>query len=200
MTREYCAQCKKVINACYCDKLHHYSIDSHIIILQHPTETTHTLGTARIAKLSLDNCEIITGEDFQNDKRLISICKRDDTYLVFPTLDEQNKKISLKNNSTKPKTLIFLDGTWKKAKKILFSNPFLEDIPRLVLNPEKQSLYTLRKAPKENYISTLEAIVESIYEVENKDISLTLETLRYIEKFQISKMSKGIYGNNDTDD
>lgn len=188
MTRKYCPNCEKAIAACFCHKLAKYSIDSHIIILRHPTEKGHPLGTAKIAELSLDNCKVFTGENFIDHQELNKILKDEDCYLVFPT--DQTNSIVEKTTHKRNKTFIFLDGTWKKAKKILYTNPQLEKLPKLSLTPSLPSNYILRKEPKPNYVSTLEAICECIKIYEQKDISNTLNTLKYIQDFQIDKMGK----------
>lgn len=186
MSRTYCPKCEKAISACFCHKLNNYSIDSQIIILRHPTEKGHPLGTAKIAELSLNKCQIITGEDFNHDDELNKILNKKICFLVFPT--EGNQAAPKDFISAKNKTFIFIDGTWKKAKKILYTNPRLRELPTINLAPKNPSQYILRKGPKEEYVSTLEAICECISEFEGKDIFKTLDTLKYIQDFQIEKM------------
>lgn len=186
MSRNYCPNCEKATAACFCHKLHQYSIDSQIIILRHPSEKGHPLGTAKIAELSLDNCKVITAEEFKNNLELTQAIKDHESYLVFPTQNEQPSRPI--NESTKKKLYIFIDGTWKKAKKILYMNPFLNDLPTISLTPSDRSKYILRKVPKDNYISTLEAICECLRQYDDKDISGTLNTLKHIQDFQIQKM------------
>lgn len=186
MSRTYCPKCEKAIAACFCHKLDEYSIDSQIIILRHPTEKGHPLGTAKIAELSLNKCKTITAEDFTQNDELNELLSKEKCYLVFPTDSEQD--LTNKTSSDKKKTFIFIDGTWKKAKKILYLNPKLSKLPTISIKPSTPSRYVLRKEPKENYLSTLEAICECVMKFEGKDIFKTLDTLKYIQDFQIEKM------------
>lgn len=194
MTREYCPQCDKAIQACFCHKLNKFTIDSQIIILQHPTEKGHPLGTAKIAELSLDKCKIIEGEDFSNNKQLNSILQNKNCCLVFPKLE--NPKDQERFSFQDIQTYIVIDGTWKKAKKILFLNPQLEQLPRLSIQSYQKSNYILRKEPKENYLSTLEATIEVLKIVENKDTTSMLEILKFIQDFQIEKMGLETFKHN----
>lgn len=193
MSREYCFHCTKPINACFCHKIHQYSTDSQIIILQHPTEKGHPLGTAQIAKLSFDKCQIFAGEDFSNHQAINQMIKNQNCFLVFPenSLESPNTAMPKKNC-----TLIFLDGTWRKCKKMLFISKNLQQLPRISFKPTSTSRYVLRKQPSSNYLSTLEAICSTIKIVEGKDVSQTLETLDYIQKYQIEKMGQERFENN----
>jgi DTW domain-containing protein YfiP len=58
--------------------------------------------------------------------------------------------------------LIVPDGTWRKARKLLYLNPLLEALPRVTLWAVAPSRYRLRKAPEPGALSTLEAVVEAL--------------------------------------
>jgi DTW domain-containing protein YfiP len=53
--------------------------------------------------------------------------------------------------------LIIIDGTWRKSRKILIKNPYLQTLPRLMLNDLPAGQYSIRKARKLHQLSTLEA-------------------------------------------
>ena len=195
MKRKNCSYCLKALHACFCHKINHYSTNSKIIILQHPTEVGHPLGTAQIAKLSLENCVIFVGENFSNYAELKKIIDEENCYLVFPNNENNHKKIE-SHHLAKTKTFIFIDGTWKKAQKILFINPWLKELPTLTLRPDTPSRYILRKAPQQFYLSTLEAICLTIKDYEDKDISQSLEVLDYIQNFQVEKMGDETFKKN----
>ena len=177
---------------CYCHQIKHYNIDSQIIILQHPTETKHPLNSAKIAELSLDPCKIIIGEDFADNAELKEILNNNHCALVFPS----DKNIVATSHFKKFNKFIFIDGTWKKAKKILYRNPKLADLPRLEINANIKSKYKIRKVPKDGYLSTLEAICYTIHQSENKNIFDTVETLEFIQQKQIEKMGADTFKKN----
>ena len=57
--------------------------------------------------------------------------------------------------------VIVLDGTWSQAKTLWWRNAWLLGLPRLVLTPREPSMYgRLRKEPRRDYVSTLEAIAD----------------------------------------
>jgi len=55
--------------------------------------------------------------------------------------------------------IIVLDGTWSQAKTLWWRNAWLLKLPRVVLKPREPSIYgRLRKEPRKEWVSTLEAI------------------------------------------
>lgn len=69
--------------------------------------------------------------------------------------------------------IILLDGSWSQAKALWWRNPWLLKTQRLLLVPEKRSLYgKLRKEPRKESVSTLEATAQCLdYLGENSAIS-----------------------------
>lgn len=190
--REFCPHCSKTINACYCHKITKFNNLSKIIILQHPSETKHALNTARIAALSFKNCEIITGEDFTLHNRLNSILQANDCYLLFPS-DAAQTVSAFKEKQI---TLIVLDGSWKKAKKIFYLSKNLHSLPKLQLPSGLKSRYRLRKQPTSGFLSTIEAITYSLNTIEGKDYSKAFLAFDYMIEYQIKKMGAIIYKQN----
>ena len=60
-----------------------------------------------------------------------------------------------------------LDATWRKSLRLLKSHPLLEALPRIALHPRTESAYApLRKAPRAQQLSTLEAVCEALASLE----------------------------------
>ena len=62
--------------------------------------------------------------------------------------------------------LIVIDGTWRKSRKILCKNPYLQTLPRLVLDDLPAGQYSIRKARKPHQLSTLEAATAALAQLE----------------------------------
>ena len=63
--------------------------------------------------------------------------------------------------------IVLLDGTWSQAKTLWWRNPWLLKLPRLVLNPpEPARLGRLRREPRPEALSTLEAAALVLRHVE----------------------------------
>ncbi|WOL04922.1 hypothetical protein Cni_G13645 [Canna indica] len=82
--------------------------------------------------------------------------------LLFPS----DKAISLKAVDFEVRHLVVLDGTWAKAKRIYHENPWLQLLPHLKLDLERESLYAeVRQEPKAGCFSTIESIVCAMKEL-----------------------------------
>jgi len=80
--------------------------------------------------------------------------------------------------------------TWKKAFKMYMLSENLQSVPKVSFKTITKSKYILRKEPKENYLSTIEAISFALKELENIDELIPLKSLDYIQDFQIKKMGE----------
>ncbi len=117
-------------------------------------------GTGRLLHLCLKNSQIFVGETFDDQQRGEILGEQNsDCLLLFPSpIDDTQAQASLDTHtaSTHKRRVILLDGTWRKARKMLKLNPWLETLPRLNL-PPTDSIYRIRKAQKPGQLSTLEA-------------------------------------------
>lgn len=59
--------------------------------------------------------------------------------------------------------IVVLDGSWSQAKALWWRNAWVLKHPRLILRPREPSLYgKLRKEPRRDYVSTLEAVADAL--------------------------------------
>ena len=58
--------------------------------------------------------------------------------------------------------LIIIDATWRKSRKMLFVNPWLQTLPRLALHSPPVSQYRVRRAHRADQLSTFEAACEAL--------------------------------------
>jgi len=174
--RVICNACFKALPACICATIKSLDNLYCLHILQDPSEEKKALGTARILALSLVKCKITVGEKF--DPSLFDL---NNTYLLFPSEDAiaatdicQDPSLGIDNNSQ----FILLDGSWKKAYKLLMSNRFLQELPKIAINVSEKSRYRIRKSPREDGLKPL------------------LDSFDYMIDYQISCMPAGIYQHN----
>lgn len=79
----------------------------------------------------------------------------DDIALVYPALEGET--VSAPDKFSK---YIILDGTWQEARKIVNRSPYLQDLPKVMLNSSAPSRYTLRRNQKEQGLCTAECVIE----------------------------------------
>jgi DTW domain-containing protein len=145
--------------------------DVEVLILQHPQEVLETKGTARLLHLSLPNSKISAGEIF--DESILISSKQ--SILLYPVTQEDNSLGISKPPELNPARLddlnnirlIIIDGTWRKSRKILCNNLYLQTLPRLILTDLPAGQYTIRKARKPHQLSTLEAACAALAQLED---------------------------------
>lgn len=197
----YCSQCGKSRKACICQWIVPLANEVELIILQHTSEEHRPLGTARILNLSLNHCTCLIGEDFSNNEALNTLLE-DDAYQHF-ILYPSEHSLCLSELATVGATvdkkirLILLDGTWKKAYKMWQLSTNLHSTPTVKLPEDLQGHYTIRKAPSNNSLSTVEAGFHALSLMESgKDFTPLLTAFEKMIEFQIAQMPPGVFEKN----
>lgn len=129
-------------------------------VLQHPRERFHAIGTARIVELGLARSRIVVPRDcFTRSLEQRFDCAPG-TGVLFPAPDA--RFLEDLEPGEHPPGLIVLDGTWSQARALHRENPWLHDLPHFSLRPLEPTRYRIRKAPRPEYVSTLEAVVRAL--------------------------------------
>lgn len=162
MPRPTCTDCLRPLSDCYCDHL--VSIDNRIevLIIQHPSETDHPYNTGRMANLSLSRCELVVHELIPSTlKQRLQDMK---SVLLFPELDWLAEA---RPRSGTVQQLVVIDASWNKAKRILHTNAWLQELPRLSLNNPETSRYgAIRKSRLDASLSTIEAVAAGLQQLD----------------------------------
>lgn len=183
----------------------------------HPKESKkQRTGTGRLCKISMKDCEIIEGIDFSENARLNELLNNPEYFpvVMYPGPDALTARspelLSLIKNPSEDKSTslttrkllpILIDGTWFCAKKIIQKNPALLSLPKVSFYGKYTSIFTFKKEPEPEYISTLETCYYFIKELqENKIISAEIDpeplmnVFKQMIKFQLQAENERIMG------
>lgn len=149
--------------ACICELVRPVDNRTRVVIVQHPKETRHPFGTARIAKLGLRNFKLIVAQRDGDGVITSDDPKLEGAALLYPGPDS-----TLISELTAPvRSLVVVDGTWPMSRKLLRETPWMGALPRVALAPPRPGNYRIRKAKRpEVQISTVEAIAFALHELE----------------------------------
>jgi DTW domain-containing protein YfiP len=153
-----CEACRRPLSVCYCAHVTKIATRTRVVILQHPRERDVPINTARIASLCLPDAELAVGVRWEGTSvlaRALSDPSRP-AALLYPGVGAIDVEAS---PPAGPITLVAIDGTWWQAKKVLRENPTLAALPRYAFRPPRESEYRIRREPREDYVSTIEALV-----------------------------------------
>ena len=192
MPRPQCPRCARPASHCLCSLIPTMESRVPVLILQHPSEASHALNTARLAVLGLSNAELLVGETFE------ASLFPPGSYLLFPG-DDAAPAESLRG-SGRIERLVVPDGTWRKARKLLHLNPHLAALPRVSLPVGLVSRYRVRKAPMPGALSTLEAVVTALNLLENTErFDALLQPFEALVEGQIQAMGDDVFRRNHAD-
>ncbi len=194
MPRPVCSQCLRPPKVCYCHTIHNISNQWPVYILQHPKESSHAIGTARIAQLSLEHCHTVVAATPEENTAFVELITKTQPLLVYPG-EESRPVAELDKQALRP--LLFLDGSWRKTRRMLHESSLLASLPRVSM-PMPVSRYKIRKEPVPEAVSTVEAITEvlGLLEQDSDRYHPLLTTMDWIIAQQIDNMGQDIYRNN----
>jgi DTW domain-containing protein YfiP len=173
--RAYCTTCHYPLKTCLCEFVSAVTSRHQIIIMQHPSEVSQAKGTAKLVDLSMTQASIVVGETASNFAPLKQQIEQQleqkiqPYYLVYPQPHRQ--AVETIGKSLPDSTLIFLDGSWAKAYKILQLNPWLLQLPALTFEQAPKTAYKIRKAPRSDSLSTIESVAYCLDHLDNTDTS-----------------------------
>ena len=115
------------------------------------------IGTGRMASLCLEGASLHHGVSFEGDAAVRAALG--DPARPAALLWPGEGAIDLASSPPAgPITLVVVDGTWAQAKKVVRVNPSLRALPRYAFAPPAPSTYRIRREPRDDYVSTIEAL------------------------------------------
>ena len=154
--RSECLVCSRPSVVCICAHITELETKTRVVLLQHPREAGVAIGTARIAHQSLKGSLLKVGVTWGAEQ--LAFAYQDPArppMLLYPgegAIDLGTAPPS------QPITLVVIDGTWAQTKKLVKENAALRALPRVAFLPEAPSEYRIRREPKDEYVSTIEAL------------------------------------------
>lgn len=146
------------MTVCYCAALPRLETTTKVVILQHPREREMPIGTARMATLCLPQARLHVGVRWDESTALEQALGDPERppILLYPGPDARD---ILREPPAGPVTLIVVDGTWSQARRVVRDNPVLHALPRYAFIAPEPSEYRIRKEPRAEYVSTIEALM-----------------------------------------
>ncbi len=161
--REYCYTCRRIKRHCLCGEIKPFRTGMRFVILMHEEEAKkQKTGTGRLARLCLENSELLVGVDFSRDARVNALLA-DPAYVPFVLYPGPTAVnfAGLDASAVPPgKTMLVfvIDGTWRTARTLLNRSPNVRALPRISFSGSYLSQFRIKKQPLAHCVSTIEAI------------------------------------------
>jgi DTW domain-containing protein len=177
-----------------------------VLILQHPQEQDHLLGTAGLLCRTLVHAKLSVGLSWRNlGHALGEPAEAKDWGVLYlgsshaagqgPLVALSQKGEPLANQDGARHGLrgvVVLDGNWAQAKALWWRNAWLTRLRRFVVVPDGPSLYgSLRKEARPDAVSTLEAVALALSVLEH-DAALRERLLAPFRELIAKARSEGV--------
>ena len=204
--RELCFKCLRPADSCFCKYLKPFDPGVKFVFLMHPKEAKRQrTGTGRIAHAGLIDSEIIMGIDFTKNTWLCQLLSDPQYYpvLLYPGDDAWNsEKPGFKEEIGNRKLLaIIIDSTWFCSKKMIKSSSNIMALPKVSFSGEYRSIFTFKREPYPECVSTIETCYYLIKELQtativNQDVNpeCLMTAFKEMIKFQLQKENDRIAG------
>ncbi len=166
--RPTCRRCHRPDPACVCAALPRVDNRTRIVVLQHPHEGRHPLGTARLLSSALSRLELVRFEPAAPRPLVLPA----GTALLYP--HPEARRVDALSPAERPECLLILDGTWAHAKSMYKALPALGELTHLAIAPRLPSRYRVRREPRAECLSTVEAVCEALGYLEPETAGLDL--------------------------
>jgi len=192
-----CEQCLIAKHYCICEGAEYASCDAAVCLLMYHNESFKPSNTGRlIAEIVPDNYAF-RWDRTSPDPALLALLNNDkyQPFVIFPAEDVETDRVVTQVEPVAGKTplFIFLDGTWREAKKMIRKSPYLDNLPVLSITAQKLSDYRLRVAPHAHQLGTAEVAIMVLALANEVDASTKLEQhfIKFRDAYLLGKRNKG---------
>jgi hypothetical protein len=165
--RNRCLGCFRPHRDCHCAAIPSIDNQTEVLILQHRRERFHPFNTARMVRKALQNSSLLVDHTPGLAARL-ELKPR--AGLLYPGAEAQ--LLAEVPADQRPEQLVIIDGTWHHAKTIVRDIAALRDLPRYRIAPAEPSRYRIRREPSDLFLSTVEATVAALRDLEPETLGL----------------------------
>lgn len=187
VSRPVCPRCRRPMSGCWCSQLPLLQTRTRVVVLQHRREARVAIGTGRMASLCLPNSELHVGLTWDEDPSVRAALSDPGrpAVLLFPGPEAPD---ILTCPPDHPVTLVVVDGTWSQASKIVRRSPMLSALPRYAFHPPRPSDYRIRREPRAECVSTIEALVHvlGVLEGDPEGVTRMLAPFRAMVDYQLA--------------
>lgn len=176
-TKPFNARGCKVVRCPYCQVSEQYclcdiqpNIESNIacMLIVSENEVFKPSNTGRLIVDTIQETYVYQWNRTEPSQEMLALLENDayQPVVVFPAdyVDEPERlldglnpeRLKASDGSDKKWLLIFIDGSWREARKIFRRSEFLNSLPVLSIEPESLSEYIMRHSDNEQHLSTAE--------------------------------------------
>ncbi len=163
----------------------------------HPKEFKKTKnGTGHFTNLSLKNCELYIGINFNQNNIINNIIDNPSNicYVLYPSKTSINLNKDVIGDKGKNIVLFLIDSTWPCSRNILLHSPNIQKLKKVSFTHTQTSEFSFKKQPKDYCLSTMESthcVLElltkhNLESLDKKSLKNFLLPFKEMVKYQLS--------------
>lgn len=193
-----CERCLLAEHYCICEQVEQAQCDAAVCLLMYHNESFKPSNTGRLIAEVIPDNYAFRWDRTAPEPQLLALLQNPQyqPMIIFPASDvEDTSRVvtQIERVESKRPLFIFLDGTWREAKKMIRKSPYLDKFPVLSITPEKLSDYRLRVAPHEHQLGTAEVAIMVLALAGETDATNKLEQhfINFRDAYLLGKRNKG---------
>ncbi|GAB3477998.1 hypothetical protein GCM10027340_06780 [Marinomonas epiphytica] len=172
------------MSQCVCSWLPTLFSPLEILVVQDSKEARHAKNTVSLLKLALPQTHCIESSNQEELDAFFGRIDYQDWRLIFPSEDSKAIEGLEPEEKNTIKGVIFIDATWRKAKKMYLSDARWHSFKTLNFSEPPVSNYEIRKKPSLTALSTLEACAYTVEELTQQDMTELRQFMYTAQRFQ----------------
>jgi len=190
MSRDMCFRCLRPKDLCQCPAGDPMETRTRIVLLMHPKELKRQrCGTGRLTCLHLKNSEIVPGVGFDDNPRVRALIDDPGNFPVLLYPGKQAWNLSERGFPAGEldgrRLVVFLvDATWSCSRIVLRESPGLLRLPCVMFTPREKSRWVIKRQPRPECLSTLEAVHELLSSLESAGLDTYPDKTRLLSAFE----------------
>ncbi len=163
-----CQYCQVAQEHCLCELQPNIKSNLACMLIVSENEVFKPSNTGRLIADTIEETYVYQWNRTEPSNEMLALLKSDEyqPVIIFPAdyVDDTSRLMhSLSHelvrrpeSSNKKWLLIFIDGSWREARKIFRRSDYLQSLPVLSIQPETLSEYIMRRSENEQHLSTAE--------------------------------------------
>lgn len=163
-----CQYCQVSQQHCMCEMQPNIKSNLACMLIVSENEVFKPSNTGRLIADTIQETYVYQWNRTKPSDEMLALLKSEDyqPVIIFPAdyVDEPQRLLKCLNPELLVKSkgcnkkwlLIFIDGSWREARKIFRRSDYLQSLPVLSIEPESLSEYIMRRSDNEQHLSTAE--------------------------------------------
>jgi len=179
-----CNDCLLAEARCVCDLIEPVQTEIAVLMLMYHAEYYKPSNTGQLICDAVYDNYAFRWHRTELESELAKVLQEPKWYpiIIFPhdNLEPERKIEQLPSKlelEGKRPLLIFLDGTWRQAKKMFIKSPYLDEFPVLQISDIDKGAYQLRESYHEHHLSTVEVAQAILEQSGEQEAATRLEHL-----------------------